>query len=151
MVGQVKTYTANNGTVLPGTFLCDQSQPNCTNGSNVDADKAHQFALEVYQFYASKHNRNSIDNNGMPIISTVDYNVNYQNAFWNGAQMVYGDGYSLADDVVGHELTHGVTQYESNLFYYYQSGAINESFSDVWGELYDQQNGAGTDGPGSNG
>jgi hypothetical protein len=59
--------------------------------------------------------------------------------------MIYGNGYALADDIVGHELTHGVTQYESNLFYYYQSGAINESFSDVWGELYDQQNGLGND------
>jgi hypothetical protein len=61
--------------------------------------------------------------------------------------MVYGDyyGFALADDVVAHELTHGVTQYESNLFYYYQSGAINESLSDVWGEYYDQTNGLGTD------
>ena len=61
--------------------------------------------------------------------------------------MVYGDGYGfpLADDVVAHELTHGVTQHESNLFYYYQSGAINESFSDLWGEYYDQTNGKGTD------
>ena len=142
---QVKTYTANNGTILPGTFLCDQSQPNCTNGSNVDADKAHQFALGVSQFYARKHNRQSINNDNMPIISTVHYNVNYQNAFWSGTQMVYGQGYPAADDIVAHELTHGVTQYESNLFYYYQSGAISESFSDVWGELYDQQNGLGND------
>lgn len=59
--------------------------------------------------------------------------------------MVYGDGYSQADDVVGHELTHGVTEKESGLFYYYQSGAINESFSDVWGELIDLTNGSGTD------
>jgi len=62
--------------------------------------------------------------------------------------MVYGDGYSQADDVVGHEMTHGVTDYESGLFYYYQSGAINESFSDIWGEFIDQTNGAGNDGPG---
>jgi hypothetical protein len=61
--------------------------------------------------------------------------------------MVYGDGYGfpLADDIVGHELTHGVTQYESNLFFWYQSGAINESFSDLWGEAVDQANGLGTD------
>ena len=65
--------------------------------------------------------------------------------FGMATQMVYGDGYSLADDVVAHELTHGVTQNESNLFYYYQSGAISESFSDVWGELYDQENGLGND------
>src|SRR5512147_1009001 len=79
----------------------------------------------------------------MTIISTVHYGSGYQNAFWTGSQMVYGDayGFPLADDVVAHELTHGVTQYESNLFYYYQSGAINESFSDLWGEYYDQTNG----------
>ncbi|HET9907107.1 MAG TPA: M4 family metallopeptidase, partial [Anaerolineales bacterium] len=67
--------------------------------------------------------------------------------FWSGTQMVYGNlfGFARADDVVGHELTHGVTQYESNLFYYYQSGAINESFSDLWGEYYDQTNSQGTD------
>ena len=61
--------------------------------------------------------------------------------------MVYGDGFPAADDVVGHELTHGVTSFESNLFYYYQSGAINESFSDLWGEFMDLGNGAGTDTP----
>jgi len=86
----------------------------------------------------------------MTLTSTVHYSSNYDNAFWNGSQMVYGDkyGYALADDVVGHELTHGVTEYESNLFYYYQSGAINESFSDVWGEFVDLTNGRGYDDPG---
>ena len=61
--------------------------------------------------------------------------------------MVFGDvhGDPLADDIVAHEYTHGVTQYESNLFYYYQSGAIDESFSDLWGEYYDQTNGLGND------
>ena len=64
--------------------------------------------------------------------------------------MVYGDayGFPLGDDVVAHELTHGVTQHESNLFYYYQPGAINESFSDLWGEYYDQTNSEGTDSAG---
>jgi Zn-dependent metalloprotease len=86
----------------------------------------------MYDFYAVQHGRNSIDNSGMKIISTVHYDSGYDNAFWNGSQMVYGDayGFPLADDVVAHELTHGVTEHESNLFYYYQSGAINESFSD---------------------
>jgi len=143
----VKTYTAGNSTVLPGTFLCDQTNPNCTGGSNPHADKAHLYAIGTYNLYQSNHNRNSIDNNNMPVISTVHYDSGYANAFWSGEQMVYGDGYgfALADDVVAHELTHGVTQYESNLFYYYQSGAINESFSDLWGEYYDQTNGKGTD------
>ena len=101
----------------------------------------------------TNHGRDSINGGGMPIVSTVHYRevvgVPYENAFWTSElnQMVYGDGFSAADDVVGHELTHGVTSFESNLFYYYQSGAINESFSDLWGEFIDQGNGAGTDTP----
>src|SRR5688500_17596699 len=83
----------------------------------------------------------------MIVISSVHYGSSYDNANWNGEQMIYGDayGFPLADDVVAHELTHGVTEHESNLFYYYQSGAINESFSDLWGEYYDQTNGLGDD------
>ncbi len=68
----------------------------------------------------------------------------YQNAFWDGRQMTYGEGFA-ADDVVAHELAHGVTEHESNLLYWYQSGAINESLSDVFGELMDLENGRGTD------
>ncbi len=148
---KVKTYTANDSSSLPGTFLCDQGKPNCTGGSDSHADAAHTYALGVYNLYATQFNRDSIDNQGMTIVSSVHYCdiliCPYDNAFWSGTQMVYGDGYGfpLADDVVAHELTHGVTQSESNLFYYYQSGAINESFSDLWGEYYDQTNGLGTD------
>jgi len=143
----VDTYTANNGTSLPGIFLCDGTQPNCTNGSDPHADSAHKYAIGTYNLYATNHLRDSIDNAGLTMISTVHYDSGYANAFWDGTQMVYGDayGFPLADDVVAHELTHGVTQYESNLFYYYQSGAINESFSDLWGEYYDQTNGQGND------
>jgi Zn-dependent metalloprotease len=140
------TYTANNSTSLPGTLVCNESNPSCSGGDS-HAVAAHVYAGSTYDFYATTHGRNSIDNAGLTIVSTVHYSSNYQNAFWNGSQMVYGDGFGfpLADDVVAHELTHGVTQYESNLFYYYQSGAINESLSDVWGELIDQTNGAGND------
>ena len=62
--------------------------------------------------------------------------------------MVYCPGFSRADDVVGHELAHGVTDNTSNLFYYYQSGAINESLSDIWGEFVDQTNSSGSDSAG---
>jgi Zn-dependent metalloprotease len=142
----IKTYTASNNTILPGAFLCDQTDINCTSGDS-HAKAAHKYAIGTYNLYLSQHNRNGIDQNNMPIISSVHYSSGYANAFWSGSQMVYGDayGFPLADDVVAHELTHGVTQYESNLFYYYQSGAINESFSDLWGEYYDQTNGLGTD------
>jgi bacillolysin len=142
------TYTSNNSSSLPGTLLCNQSQPNCTNGTNSDADKAHLYALQTFNYYDTNLGRNSINNAGMTLVSSVNYcqaGCPYANAFWNGVQMVYGSGFSQADDVVGHELTHGVTQYESNLFYYYQSGAINESLSDIFGEFVDQTNGTGTD------
>ena len=143
----ILTYTANHGTTLPGVLVCNQSQPACSNNSDPHADAAHRYANDTYSFYLNYHNRASIDNISLPITSTVHYGTNYANAFWNGSQMVYGDayGFPLADDVVAHELTHGVTQFESNLFYYYQSGAINESFSDVWGEFVDLTNGAGND------
>ncbi len=153
---EVKTYTANNNrsTTLPGTFVCDQGSLNCTNGSDPHADSAQLHSMGTYSLYMNMHGRNGIDNNNMTIKSTVAYCPSstyypcpYPNASWIGTQVVYGNayGYPLADDVVAHELTHGVTQYESNLFYYYQSGAINESFSDLWGEYYDQSNGLGTD------
>ena len=139
------TYTAGNTTTLPGTLICTESNPTCSGG-DADAIAAHTYAGDTYDFYQNSFGRDSLDNAGLTLTSTVHYGaVGYQNAFWNGAQMAYGDGFSLADDVVGHELTHGVTQYTSNLFYYYQSGAINESLSDVFGEFIDLTNGHGTD------
>jgi hypothetical protein len=150
--GLLKTYSADNNKVLPGSLLCRQSRTNCTDGDDLHADAAHDYAGDTYAFYFEKHGRDSIDDAGMEIVSTVHYGVDYANAFWssNDQQMVYGDayGFPLGDDVVGHELTHGVTDYESNLFYYYQSGAINESFSDLWGEFIDQTNGDGDDSEG---
>ena len=148
LTADVATYTAGNGTSLPGSFLCAEARLNCTNGADLHADKAHTYAIGTYNLFATQHGRDSFDNAGGQLISTVHYDVEYQNAFWSGTQMVYGDGYGfpLADDVVAHELAHGVTQHESNLFYFYQSGAINESFSDLWGEFYDQTNSQGNDG-----
>jgi Zn-dependent metalloprotease len=142
-----QTNTANNGTALPGTLVCNEQNPQCTGG-DTHAVAAHRYAGHTYDFYFNRHNRDSIDNQGMALISTVHYGNNYQNAFWNGTQMVYGDksGFPLADDVVGHELTHGVTAHTSGLLYRNESGAINESLSDIWGELIDLSNGAGDDG-----
>jgi Zn-dependent metalloprotease len=149
---RVSTYTANSTSSLPGSLVCNQSDPSCSAG-DAQAKAAHEHSIGTYNLYAAQHGRNSLNNQGMTIHSTVHYchpilGCPYANAFWNGTQIAYGDkyGFALADDVVAHELTHGVTESESNLFYYYQSGAINESFSDLWGEYYDQTNGAGTDG-----
>jgi len=141
-----RTYDANNTTTLPGTLRCDESNPTCSGGDSHEV-AAHTYAGDTYDFYSAEHGRDSIDNAGMTLISTVHYDSGYANAFWNGSQMVYGDayGFPLADDVVAHELTHGVTDYESSLFYFYQSGAINESFSDVWGEFVDQEQATGND------
>ena len=134
-----KTYTANNGDTLPGTLVCEDPDSTCAAG-DAHAKAAHRYAGDSYSFYSQEHNRDSLDDQGLVLKSTVHYKTNYQNAFWNGEQMVYGDAlaYPMADDVVGHELTHGVTSFESNLFYYYQSGAISEAFSDLWGEFIDQ-------------
>ncbi len=119
--------------------------------SVADVNLAYDYAGDVYNFYLNTHNRDSLDGAGMQLISTVRYcdsdsstSCPYDNAFWNGTQMVYGAGYAV-DDVVAHEMTHAVTDYESRLFYYMQSGAINESFSDIWGEFIDLNNGRGTD------
>lgn len=139
------TYTANNTTTRPGSLVCNESKPTCAGG-DTDAVNAHLYGGDTYNFYSTNHSRDSLDNAGMALISTVHYDVGYCNAFWDGTQMTYGDGCSIVtDDVVAHEMTHGVTEHESNLVYAYESGAINESFSDVWGEFVDLTNGKGTD------
>jgi Zn-dependent metalloprotease len=143
----ISVYTMNHSSLkanLPGSLVCNQDNPNPCLG-DADAQSAYQYTLDTYNFYAKKHGRDSIDGRGMGLISSIHFGSGYQNAFWDGYQMTYGDGF-VVDDVVAHELTHGVTEYESDLFYYGQSGAINESLSDVWGEFVDQTNTSGTDG-----
>src|SRR5262245_32363567 len=108
-----------------------------------DVDDAYGLTGGVHDYYLITLGRLSIDGNGSDLRSSVRVCVDqpggcpFGNAFWDGRQMVFGEGFASADDVVGHELTHGVTQYNSNLLYYFQSGAINESISDVIGELFD--------------
>jgi Zn-dependent metalloprotease len=126
------------------TVVCTESNPTCT-GAAPDAVKAHVYAGNTYDYYANVLGRDSIDDSGMSLISVVracpfGESCPYSNAYWDGAKMVYGDGFSVAEDVVAHELTHGVTESESNLVYAYQSGAINESLSDVFGEFVQLSN-----------
>ena len=104
-----KTYTAHGTSALPGRLLCTETTNPCAR-SNIDAKQAHTYAGDTYSFYKSKHDRDSLDNAGMPLISTVDYcpkpaECPMRNAFWNSErqQMIYGDRI-MADDVVGHEL-----------------------------------------------
>ena len=105
-----------------------------TNSSKIQSDDlaidaAHNFAFDTYEYYRVKHGRDSLDDAGMTVISNVHYGYNYNNAFWDGSSMTYGDGdgvlfdkFSLAADVVAHELTHGVTEYSSGLIYQDESG-----------------------------
>ncbi|MBL0744698.1 M4 family metallopeptidase [Chryseolinea lacunae] len=96
---------------------------------------AHWSAEQTYEYYLNKHNRNSFDNNGGTITTYVHVDVGMDNAFWTGKVLALGDGSNnnplVELDVIGHELTHGVTQYEAKLQYSYESGALNESFSDI--------------------
>jgi Zn-dependent metalloprotease len=114
-------------------------------------NEAYDGAGATYDLYYDVYGRSSIDNHGMPIVSTVHYRLGYDNAFWNGRQMVYGDGdedlpenqrlfnrFTISVDVIAHELTHGVTQLEAGLGYNDQPGALNESLSDVFGALVRQ-------------
>lgn len=146
MSNHIKTYTSNNAQTQPGTLVSNSSSIFNTTSFKA-AVSAHDYASAVYDFYKNVFNRNSIDNNGMSIISTVHYGSNYNNAFWDGTQMVYGDGdgstftYLSGDlDVVGHEMTHGVTERSANLNYENQSGALNESMSDIMGVLIQTYN-----------
>ncbi|MEI8080771.1 MAG: M4 family metallopeptidase [Actinomycetes bacterium] len=117
-----------------------------------DVNQAYDYSGDTYDFYYSRFGRDSLDNHGMSTLSTVRYceaadACPLDNAFWDGSQMAYGEGYAGADDVVGHEMTHGVTTYMSDLIYQNQSGAINESLSDIFGEFVDLTNSGGTDTP----
>lgn len=131
-----KTYSANNGTSLPGTLLFNEGG----SSSDTTAMAAYNNGGTTYNYYSSKHGRDSYNGSGATITQTVHYSSSYNNAYWNGSQMVYGDGdgstfspLSQALDVVAHELTHAVTEYEANLTYSYESGALNEAMSDVFG------------------
>lgn len=135
------TYDAKNRTRTPGTLWLDHDNVyNATyDGAAVDA---HTYAGQTYDYYKDVHNRNSYDGSGADLVSTVHYGRNYNNAFWSGSQMVYGDGdgttfipLSGALDVIAHELTHAVTDTTADLIYQNESGAINESMSDIFGTL----------------
>jgi Zn-dependent metalloprotease len=121
-------------------------------------DHADTYAKQVYdnfgstfKFYSEILNRNSIDNKGMNLIGSVHFDNDdgqtpgYDNAFWDGTEMCFGDGdpeifntFTESLDITGHELTHGVTAHTANLPYEYQSGALNESISDVFGSMIKQ-------------
>jgi Zn-dependent metalloprotease len=135
-------YDCKNSQVLPGKLVRAEGQKAT---KDVAATEAYDAAGSTYHFYMDAYQRNSVDDRGLRLDSTVHYGSDYDNAFWNGKQMVYGDGdgvifqrFTKCLDVIGHELTHGVTQYEAALEYHDQPGALNESMSDVFGSLVKQ-------------
>ncbi|CAM3512162.1 Extracellular metalloprotease [Bordetella sputigena] len=135
-------HTAAGGTSLPGQPVRGEGQPATGDAA---ADEAYDYVGATRALFAEVYGRDSLDGKGMALIGTVHYGQNYDNAFWNGAQMVFGDGdgevfnrFTIAMDVVGHELSHGVIDYEAALVYREQAGALNESISDVFGVLVKQ-------------
>ncbi|MGB3236900.1 MAG: M4 family metallopeptidase [Geitlerinemataceae cyanobacterium] len=142
-------YDAGGQTELPGRRVRGEGDPPTGDAA---VDEAYDGAGETFDLYQVIYGRNSIDDRGMDLVSTVHYGQSYDNAFWDGKQMTYGDGdedlpeserlfnrFTIAIDIIAHELTHGVTQYEAGLVYRNQPGALNESFSDVFGALVKQR------------
>jgi Zn-dependent metalloprotease len=144
-IDRLKSRTVCDAESEPRLVPCTALQAELLEGDDPagaapEAAAAYELTGDLYDFYEGHFGRDSIDGKGLPLISTVDYceaeECPLENAFWNGEQMVYGEG-MVTDDITGHELTHGVDGSESNLFYYYQSGAIDEAIADIFGELFD--------------
>ncbi|NNB85984.1 peptidase M4 [Corallococcus exiguus] len=134
-----KLYSANNGTTTPGTLKRSEGQA-AIGDAHVDTN--YDMLGYTYDCYKTNFNRDSLNNAGQTLISTVHYSRNYVNAYWDGTQMVYGDGDGVNSielgkdaDVTVHELTHAVTENESNLTYSGQSGGLNEAMSDTFGAI----------------
>lgn len=136
-------YTAAHTTTLPGTLVRSEGQ---SAVSDVAVNEAYDGLGATFDLYFDVYGRNSINDNGQDLLGTVHYGNNYNNAFWDGQHMVFGDGdgtifnrFTIAIDVMGHELTHGVTGATAGLEYHDQPGALNESISDVFGSLVKQR------------
>ncbi|NOK18270.1 M4 family metallopeptidase [Corallococcus carmarthensis] len=134
-----KVYSANNGTTTPGTLKRSEGQA-AIGDAHVDMN--YDMLGYTYDCYKTNFNRDSLNNAGQTLVSTVHYSRNYVNAYWDGTQMVYGDGDGVNSielgkdaDVTVHELTHAVTENESNLTYSAQSGGLNEAMSDTFGAI----------------
>lgn len=135
-------YDCEHTQNLPGKSVRSEGDPPVKDQA---VNEAYDALGATYDLYHDVFERDSIDDRGGRLVASVHYDVDYGNAFWDGQQMVFGDGdgkiflsFTGAIDVIGHELTHAVTQYTANLDYHTQSGALNESFSDVFGSLVKQ-------------
>ena len=135
-------YDARQGAGLPGELIRGEDD---APSKDVAVNEAYDGLGATYDLFFDRFGRRSIDGKGMRLDATVHYRRLFNNAFWNGRQMVFGDGdglifgrFTRCLDVIGHELTHGVTQFEAGLEYQGQPGALNESISDVFGSLTKQ-------------
>ncbi len=135
-------HDAGNGTTLPGALVRGEGDPATPDTA---VTEAYDGLGATWQLWQDAYSRNSLDAKGLPLVASVHYGRDYDNAFWDGTQMVFGDGdgvvflgFTRSIDVIGHELAHGVTQYTAGLNYRGQSGALNESVSDVFGVLVKQ-------------
>jgi Zn-dependent metalloprotease len=135
-------YDAEKRQRLPGRLVRSEGD---SPSDDVAVNEAYDGLGFTFNFFAEEYGRNSIDNRGMKLDASVHYGVEYDNAFWDSKQMVFGDGaifnrFTSSLDVIGHELTHGVTEREAGLLYFRQAGALNEHISDVFGSLIKQWN-----------
>ncbi|HOH99747.1 MAG TPA: M4 family metallopeptidase [Bacteroidales bacterium] len=137
----IETYNLQNGTNYNNAVDFTDAD-NYWNNFNAQKDEiatdAHWGAEMTYDYFWLEHGRNSIDGNGFKLRSYVHYSNNYANAFWDGYRMTYGDGSGsmgplTALDIIAHEISHGLTSFTADLDYAYESGALNESFSDIFG------------------
>src|SRR3954470_24162865 len=141
-------YDAGQMPLTLGKLIWKEGQKTMPRNDK-DAKNVITGAGNVWTFYNKLFGRNSLDNHGLPLIQTIRYRENPQepfyNAFWDGEQMFYGTGdpkftnsFTEDLDIIGHELTHGVVDFEAQLEYKFQSGALNESYADVFGSLVKQ-------------
>ncbi|MFF7986661.1 M4 family metallopeptidase [Streptomyces sp. NPDC007901] len=136
-------YDGQHGIGLPGAKMVSENSEDASGDAAVN--RAYTGLGAAFDLFFDAYGRRSLDSDGLPLTATVHYDEGYCNAFWNGEQMVFGDGdgeffldLTKSIDAIGHELTHGVTQYTANLGYHGQAGALNESMSDVFGSLVKQ-------------
>lgn len=137
-----RVHDAEHGTVLPGRFVRGEDDPKT---DDVSVSEAFDGLGATWEVLARVYGMDSLDGWGLPLLASVHYGRDYDNAFWDGRQMVFGDGdgiyfnrFTASVDVIAHELAHGLTQYSAGLTYVGQSGALNESVSDVWGAVVSQ-------------
>ncbi len=134
-------YDAHHESNLPGALVRGEGQPAVGDQA---ANEAYDGLGHVWDFYHEIFERNSIDDAGLTLKGVVHFNQGYDNAVWDSQYMVFGDGrifgrFTASLDVIGHELTHGVTEHEAGLAYLMQPGALNESMSDVFGIMIKQR------------